>query len=90
MECLPSASTAITKNSHAQSLNTKWGSPNKESILNIIPKEVGYTKITICTVEGSGFDEKFNTNSGITVGVTVLEDNSGIVYNGNGISYKSV
>lgn len=58
-------------------IDTKWGSSSKENILNIIPKKVGYTEITICTVEGSGFDEKLNTDTGITVGVTVLEDNSG-------------
>lgn len=53
------------------------GASDKENILNIIAKKVGYTEITICTVEGTGRNERINLNTGITVGVTVLEDNSG-------------
>jgi hypothetical protein len=58
-------------------IDTEWGSSDTENILNIIPKKVGYTEITICTVIGSGLSEKINTDSGITLGVTILEDNSG-------------
>jgi hypothetical protein len=61
----------------AEVIDTEWGSSNKEYILNIIPKKIGYTEIKISTVEGSGWNEQINIDTGITIGVTVLEDNSG-------------
>ncbi len=60
-------------------IDTEWGNSDSENILNIIPQKVGYTEITICTVIGSGLNEEINIDSGITLGVTILEDNSGWV-----------